>query len=328
MAVGTSSVPAVPSAVKAITPFEQLLNAAQALHPNASFHDISNAAIGEGKGASMAGLLSPVSSAAESRVTLMLAGLNDALQASGYSVSSEAVQFGLGKDESSILVMPRVVRADADGSQASRYCLPPFLEIYPSNPNFDPRTGKTSNEKLLLTRDQAIPSRVVALREPVGIILSCDPFNEIDQSRPVEFNLSETKVVWSSKAFSQAAFEISGAFDEASKPPEEGTIQSRKLSHRASRSNHLGAPERSTAMTVEDFDRLFGATDFIAGMVVDSIQREFFTDRNNIEVLVEGVRFENGALIVLARFADDLPEEIKTLRIALNKDSIAESVWI
>lgn len=302
-----------------VSPFEQVIAAAKSAHVGAKFHDVGQVAVADGKGGKMARLLEPLAGAAEARVELMSSGLNQALEKKGFSFSTESVQAGLSAEKSSILIVPTVQNAATSGT-TSGFAIPAYSEIFQTDR--DIRSGASSHDKLLMTRNQEIPSRVPVFKEPVGIILSCGPFSEIDQSRPVDFDLTDVKVVWSQRAFRQAAFELGEAFDEARKPSED-LVESMKLR------KHTGAQSPSSkAMTVDDLDYRFGATDFLAGMVVDSVQREFFTDQSNVEILVESMRFEKDALIVHARFADDLPEQIRTLRITLNKDSIAEGVWI
>gem|GEM_PF-4882483 len=328
-----------PSTIKQISPLEELVLALRGLAPKDTIYYVSPALPAD-RGGKVACLFEPVTDAAEGKVGSLTSSLKDWLQTQNLNFNPEAALVIAGADRTIVLVLPHVISTlpNGDADSGKKYMLPPHYELFPGCRRELRDDRVAFDGKLLMTGDYDCPEKVTLLLAPVGIVLTSLPFKEIKIGLPIEFFPQEMALVWSRTAFLQAAFELDAKFNAA--PDDKrfgGKAEDRKLidelklnrSNVGSREQHGNVCDGALyRVNAADFNRRFGGSDFLAGMIYETISNQFTSQQCGEDVLIESLRFnKDGSLEIYVRYEHELPVDLQTLRVTLCTDAVAKAIW-
>jgi hypothetical protein len=320
-----------------LSPTEEVLNLAKQVAPKANVHEVGRAPEADEQTFSgMEGLVRPLTGLVEARTDLCLSGVNDGLQKAGLVPSALARLVLLDEGATHVAVFPRAAAMLAQSGARGGYILPAYDELHPQDQEL--RGFRISTEKQLMTRPDAAPQRLSILREPVALVFTFEAsLSGIDLRTPQETNLSLGRVVWSNKAFCQAAFELDDAFrakrdrlDQSDNGPDGGSVEQLKLRASGPRRNAVSAGQgrEDERCTLAEFQETFVSGDYLAGYLARAISRELVSESDGGDIIIERLSATgHGSLLVFARFATDLPVAMRQLEISRAADGQLDHRW-
>lgn len=331
MSVQTQTAPSNLSAT------EEVLNLARKIAPESKAHEVGRVPDADEQTLSgMEGLVRPLTGLAEARTDLALSGVRDQLQKAGLLPSTLARLVLVDENATHVAVFPRAAAMLAQSGARGGYLVPAFEELHPEDREL--RGGGNSKEKQLMTRSEGAPQRLAILRDPVALVLTFEAsLKEIDLNAPNDTNLSVARVVWSNKAFCQAAFELEEVFrakrdrvDPAENGADGGTVEQLKLRASGPRRNaaSAGRGQEGERCTLAEFQETLVPGDYLAGYLARAIRRELVSESDGADIVIERLTStRHGSLQVFARFVTDLPIAMRQLEVSRAADGQLEHKW-